>query len=184
MARKIILNLAVSLDGLIEGPKGEYDWCIMDDDMGFDAFLDGLDTVLFGRKSFELFGSQDPASFPSEDERIMFERIARLRKVVFSDSPGISDGQAEQVKRADYVERVKQLKEEDGKDIWLFGGASLVRSFIEEGLIDEYHLAVHPVVLGGGTPLFAQLRERLNLRLKSSRAFRSGVVGLYYESVK
>ncbi len=81
--RKVILSVAITLDGMIEGPNGEYDWCIMEPEMEFDNFLDSVDTVFFGRKSYELFGSPDPASFSSEAEHVLFRQMAGKEKVYF-----------------------------------------------------------------------------------------------------
>lgn len=78
------------------------------------------------------------------------------------------------------VEEVNKLKKKPGKDIWLYGGASLITSFIRFGLVDEFRLFVHPVVLGEGKPLFIDMKERLNLTLVDTKRFSSGVVQLCY----
>jgi dihydrofolate reductase len=177
--RKIILNLAVSLDGFIEGPNGEYDWCILDPEMDFQKFLDSVDAVFYGRKSYELFGNQDPETFGSDFERDTYRRIAEKKKYVFSATlESVPEGDV--LVKGDIKREVDRIRNEEGADIWLFGGASLVEAFIREGLIDEYQLALHPVALGVGKPLFTNLQERLNLRLLGVREFASGVVMLRY----
>ena len=78
----------------------------------------------------------------------------------------------------------KVILQQGGKDIWLYGGASLIKTFIQEGLIDSYRISVHPVALGGGKPLFEDLKARLGLRLIKANTFRSGVVQCIYEPLK
>ncbi|MDQ7862833.1 dihydrofolate reductase family protein [Peribacillus frigoritolerans] len=80
----------------------------------------------------------------------------------------------------DIVEEVNKIKNKPGKDIWLYGGSSLITSFIRLGLVDEFRLSVHPVILGEGKPLFVDIKERLNLNLVNTKSFSSGVVQLCY----
>lgn len=177
--RKIVLSLAVSLDGYIEGPNGEYDWCIVDDDMGFDTYFDRFDCALYGRKSYELFGSQTPEHL-SEDEKTHFEKMLRMKKYVFSDSLKEVNKDDELVRSHEVVEKVNELKNTEGKDIWLFGGSSLVTTFVNHNLIDVYEVALHPIVLGAGKPLFIDIQQRVHLQLESSKPSKSGVVMLTY----
>ena len=78
------------------------------------------------------------------------------------------------------LEEVKKLKNKPGKDIWLYGGASLITTFINLGLVDEFRLSIHPVILGEGKPLFIDIKQRLNLKMVNTRTFSSGVVQLIY----
>ncbi|WP_228376754.1 dihydrofolate reductase family protein [Chryseobacterium formosense] len=82
------------------------------------------------------------------------------------------------------AEKVTEIKQQEGKDIWLYGGASLIKIFIELNLIDVYRISLHPVALGSGKPLFEDLKSRLNLKLLKTNIFRSGVVQLIYKPVK
>jgi dihydrofolate reductase len=77
-------------------------------------------------------------------------------------------------------EEVNKLKNSHGKDIWLYGGAGLITTFIDLGLVDEFRLSVHPVILGKGKPLFKEIKQRFNLKLINTRTFSSGVVQLIY----
>lgn len=181
--RKIILNLAVSLDGMIEGPNGEYDWCIMEPEMAFDQFLEDIDTIFFGRKSYELFGGQNPDSFSSEEERVLFHKMAGKEKYIFSNTLDKAPAKTKLVS-GDFEQQVKDIKHKAGKGIWLFGGSSLVTAFVNAGLIDEYQLSLHPIVLGAGKPLFTDIRQRLQLRLVRQQAYPSGVTGLFYEPLR
>ena len=178
--RKIVLNLAISLDGYIEGPNGEYDWCIMDDDMGFDSFFSSYDFAFYGRKSYELFGHQMPETFTSEEERNAYQQMAAMKKYVFSDTLENVGANDELVRSHQLISKVNELKNQEGKNIWLFGGSSLVTTFVNNNLVDEYVLGLHPIVLGAGKPLFIDIKQRVPLKLVSSVPTKSGVVMLTY----
>ncbi|REA58023.1 dihydrofolate reductase [Dyadobacter luteus] len=178
--KKVILNLAVSLDGFIEGPNGEVDWCIMDDEMGFDAFIDSIDTIFYGRVSYELWGNYQPGSDISEAEKSLWNGIRSKDKFVFSRSE--SPYQNATVISEDLTDKVRQIKSRNGKDIWLYGGAGLTKTFIQLGLVDEYRISVHPVVLGSGKPLFEDINSRIGLTLIDTRVFKSGVIEVVYET--
>ncbi|MEZ2440531.1 dihydrofolate reductase family protein [Chitinophaga sp. RCC_12] len=180
--KKVILNLAVSLDGFIEGPNGEIDWCIMDDDMDFGSFIASIDTIFYGRVSYDAWGNFQPDATTSPAEKEMWEGIHSKNKFVFS-SQSRQDSKATFI-TSDIANRVAEIKRQGGKDIWLYGGASLIKTFINAGLIDVYKVSVHPVVLGAGKPLFEDLKERIGLRLIETNVFKSGVVQLTYEPGK
>ncbi len=164
--RKIILNLAVSLDGFIEGPNGEYDWCFTDQDYNMTEFFKNTDAIFFGRKSYELLMSTEENPYPE------------MMKYVFSRT--LHDlGNATVI--ADNIESaVMEIKNQNGKDIWLFGGAKLVTEFMNLGLIDELMLSIHPILLGGGTPLFVDIHKRIPLTLIKTETFSTGLVQLLY----
>lgn len=177
--RKVILNLAVTLDGFIEGPNGEIDWCIMDDDMNFDAFLSGIDTMFYGRVSYDAWGNFQPDENTSPAEKKMWQSIHSKNKFVFSRQ-NRQDDKATFIS-SDIAEKVTAIKKQPGKDIWLYGGANLIKTFIHSRLIDLYKVSVHPVVLGSGKPLFEDVKERIGLKLINTNVYRSGVVELTYE---
>ncbi|MDG0813976.1 dihydrofolate reductase family protein [Cohnella rhizosphaerae] len=179
MKRKIILDLAVTLDGFIEGKNGEVDWCIMDAEMGFDRFLNSIDTIFYGRKSYDLWGQFTPDQESGEAEKQFWELVHRKEKYVFSRTQKGTGHQAAFI-NDHLVEEVDRIKNKPGKDIWLYGGASLITTFIRLGLVDEFRLSVHPVVLGEGKPLFVDVRQRLNLKWVDTKSFSSGVVQLIY----
>jgi dihydrofolate reductase len=173
--RKIILCVAVSLDGLIEGPNGEYDWCLTDQDYGMTDFMKRIDTIFYGRKSYEMMlgtaqgGNENP--------------FAKVKSYVFSNTLSKPYADTELIS-GDIASEVKTLKNQSGKDIWLWGGASLTTSFLNAGLIDEMILAVHPIVLGAGKPLFQDIDGRKHFMLKSSEAYSSGLVMLRLSKVE
>lgn len=178
-ARRVILDLAVTLDGFIEGPNGEVDWCIMESDMGFTNFLNQIDTILYGRKSYDLWGQYIPKNDDSDNEKEIWKLVHSKKKYVFSRTQKESDNQAILI-NDNIVEEVNKLKKKPGRDIWLYGGASLITTFIKLGLVDEFRLSVHPVILGEGKPLFIDIKEKVNLRLIDTKRFYSGVVQLCY----
>jgi dihydrofolate reductase len=179
MNRRIILDLAVTLDGFIEGNNGEVDWCVMDAEMGFISFLNQIDTILYGRKSYDLWGQYIPDSDNEETENELWDLVHSKEKYVFSRTQRGTDDKAIFIN--DHIlEEVNKLKSKSGKDIWLYGGASLITTFIQLGLVDEFRLSVHPVVLGKGKLLFTDINQRLNLKLVNTRTFSSGVVQLIY----
>lgn len=177
--RKIILDLAVTLDGFIEGTNGEVDWCIMDPEMGFPDFLNQIDTILYGRKSYDLWGQYNPTSEDSIADKEIWELIHSKKKYVFSRTQKETENQTIYI-NDNIFEEVNRLKKTSGKDIWLYGGANLITTFINLGLIDEFRLSIHPVVLGEGKPLFTDLQQRINLQLVNTRSFPSGVVQVIY----
>lgn len=180
--KKIILDLAVTLDGFIEGPNGEIDWCILDEDMDFEGFLSGIDTIFYGRVSYDLWGNCRPDADAGDAEKKLWENVHSKNKVVFTSRPP-DDGNALFI-YSDISAKVAEIKRQKGKDIWLYGGAGLIKTFIELELVDIYRISVHPTVLGKGKPLFEDLKERMELKLIGSNTFKSGVVQLIYTPVK
>lgn len=173
--RKIILGVAVSLDGLIEGPNGEFDWCFTDQDYGMSDFVKSIDAVFYGRKGYEMMLGMEQGGNSNP--------FADIKSYVFSNTVKKPFAGAELVS-GNIVEQVKAIQQQPGKNIWLWGGASLITSFMNAGLIDQMNLAVHPIVLGAGKALFNDINARQHFTLKSSEAYSSGLVMLTYEAKK
>ncbi len=167
--RKVILGLAVSLDSFIEGPNGEYDWCFTDQDYGLSTFFKRVDTVFVGRKTYEMSLGMEGggAGFPKFKEYIFSTTLDKVK-----DGATLING--------DIKAQVQEIKKEKGKDIWLFGGAGLTTSLLNLGLVDELSLAVHPILLGGGKPLFNNIKDRIKLTLVDTKTFSTGLVSLTY----
>jgi dihydrofolate reductase len=168
--RKIILSVAVSLDGFIEGPGGEYDWCFTDQDYGMTAFMKSIDAIFYGRKSYEVMKQMEAGANP----------FLNIKGYVFSNSLTNVDPGFELL-RGDVSTAVRKMKTLKGKDIWLFGGASLTASLMNAGLVDEIGLAIHPILLGAGKPLFSGIKERTNLVLQETKEYSSGLVTVSYK---
>lgn len=168
--RQIVLQLAVSLDGYIEGPNGEFDWCFTDQDYGMSEFFRRIDSVFYGRKSYELvlsMESEAPPGFP------------KLKEYVFSNTmDNVREGAV--LVKGNIKTEVEKIKKEKGKDIWLFGGADLISSLMNLQLVDEIILAVHPVILGAGKALFKEIKERTWLTLTDQKTYPNGLVFLTY----
>jgi dihydrofolate reductase len=167
--RKIILGLAVSLDGFIEGPNGEYDWCFTDQDYGMQDFLQRIDTIFAGRKTYEM-------SLGKEGFDIGFPR---MKEYIFSKTMATAP-EGKTLIKGDIENEVLKIKNGPGKDIWLFGGASLTSSLMNLGLVDEVWLSVHPVILGSGKHLFNNIIKRIHLTLQDTKTYSSGLVSLTY----
>ena len=167
--RKIILQVAVSLDGFIEGPNGEIDWCFTDQDYGLSTFFKRVDTVFVGRKTYEMSSGMEGggAGFPKFKEYIFSTTLNKVK-----DGATLING--------DIKAQVQEIKKEKGKDIWLFGGAGLTTSLLNLGLIDELSLNVHPILLGGGKRLFNNIKDRIKLTLVDTKTFSTGLVSLTY----
>ena len=184
--RKVILTMSVSLDGFIEGPDREIDWHMVDDELHshFNEWLAAMGAFLSGRVTYELMAEFWPtadADPSSTGPMVEFARIWRdMPKIVYSTTLEHADWNTTVVR--DVVpEEVMALKARPGGDLAL-GGADLAAAFMRHDLIDEYRIYVHPIVIGGGKPLFQPSSGvEVVLRLVETRTFGNGVVLLRYE---
>jgi dihydrofolate reductase len=167
--RRIRYQVAMSLDGYIAGPKGEYDWIMMDPEIDFAAMFAEFDTFLIGRKTFETMGSAGHGMFAGK-KVIVFSRTLRQ-----SDHPQVT------IVADEATDMLTSLKAEPGKDIWLFGGGSLFRSLLDAGLVDTVEVAVEPVLLGGGIPLLPPPGKQSKLKLTGHKVYKTGIISLQYE---
>jgi dihydrofolate reductase len=184
--RKLIYSMGVSLDGFIAGRGGEIDWSAPDEELHRFHNQQARETGahLLGKRLYEEMRYWDTAdqnpSLP--DYALEFAHIWKdAPKIVFSRTLEEVEGNARLV-RDDAGEEVARLKEQAGEDLSV-GGAGLASSLIKLGLVDEYRLFVSPVVLGGGTPFFPALDERIDLELVETRTFGSRVVYVRYQRV-
>ncbi len=175
--RKIILDLAVTLDGFIEGPNGEIDWCIFDGEAGdgLNSFLEGIDDIFYGRISYDLWGNYQPAEDEPPALKDLYKAIHSKTKYVFSRTKNGNDGNASFISD-NILQSVQEIKQQPGKDIWLYGGGQLITAFINLGLVDVYRLAIHPVILGAGKPLFQDIKDRVGLTLLGVKTSSSGLM--------
>ena len=185
--RKLIYSFGVSLDGFIAGPEGDIDWSAPDEELHrfHNQQARELGAHLYGRRLYEVMRYWETAEEenPSAPEHVLeFARIWKATpKIVFSSTLEGVEGNARLVKDG-VAEEVVRLKEEPGKDLAV-GGAGLASTCMKLGLIDEYRLFVSPVVVGGGTPFFPAMDERINLDLVETRTFGSRVVYVRYRRV-
>lgn len=191
--RRIVMINWISIDGYFAGTHGEIDWIIRDPevDRALREPRDGSDpsesggsgTMLLGNVTYTLFENSWPpiAKDPNapEDMHKLADEIARMTKIVFSQSRRDVTWENSKLFHGNLVEEVQKLKQEDGTPILIFGSGTIVQQLTEAGLIDEYFIAVTPVILGKGKPLFGDVQKR-NLRLLEARHFESGNVLLRY----
>jgi dihydrofolate reductase len=172
--RPVRYNVAASLDGYVAGPHGSFDWIPDDPTVDFAGLFAKIDTVLLGRKSYEValdMGGELPWT---ADSRV-FVFSSTLRPENHPEVTVVSDHA---------VERVRALREESGDgEIWLFGGGELFRTLLVGGQVDRVEVTVAPVLLGGGTPLLAPRAPQTQLTLIASHQYPSGMVALTYEVV-
>ena len=171
--RRIRYSIAMSLDGFIAGPNGEFDWILTDPEIDFSAMFAQYDTLLIGRKTFIQMQAAGPSgSMPGMDVYV-FSRTLRQQDHV--DVTIVADG-ARQL--------VKGLREGEGKDIALYGGGELFRSLLDAGQVDTVEVAIVPVLLGAGVPLMPPPYHQVPLRLTRQRRLKvSGIVMLEYEII-
>lgn len=198
--RKLTLSMQMSLDGYVEGPAGEMDWFVDDDETWTDMFefFKSIDTVLLGAGMYAEYADywrrvlSDPKARPNE---VQYSKLAeKTEHIVFSNTVKKIDPKAPddynggwkkntRIVKGDFRTEVLKLKQSaTGKDIVLYGGASMASSFIELGLVDEYRLSVNQIILGGGKSLFQKVTKH-SLKLIGSKTYKSGVVLLHYKAV-
>lgn len=182
--RKVIASPFTSLDGFMSEPNGDIGWngAYFDEEMA--AFvrevLENTGTLLFGRVTYEWFAQFWPNEGVKSDPGHAGKMNA-LPKIVFSKTLEKADWNNTRIVRDNVVEEIAGLKQQEGKNMVIDGSPSLIHSFTNLGLIDEFLIRLHPVVLGSGVPLF---KEKVNLKLLEARPLRSGVVILRYQTEK
>lgn len=170
--RKLVLFIAESLDGYIATKNDSLDWLFKvegEEDNGYTQFIESVDTVLFGRRTYDWVMEQEKGKYPYLDQT----------SYVFSRTP-LEDTEDVKFIHQDIVNFTKNIKAEVGKDIWIVGGGELLYTFLKEKLVDELIITVAPVILGEGIPLFKAGDYRLDLTLLSTQTFNQ-FVQLHYK---
>ena len=168
--RRVRYSVAMSLDGYIADPKGGYDWIVMDPEIDFDAMFKDFDTILIGRKSWEVTRQGGAGGAMPGIKTYVISRTLRQNEV--TDATVSSDP----------AKTVAELRKQPGKDIWLFGGGELFKSMLELGLVNGVEVGVMPVLLGGGIPMLPSPAMRAKLKLVKHQVYpKTGTVGLTYE---
>ena len=172
-SRKVILYIAMSLDGYIAKPNDNLDFLSIvqkeGEDYGYTDFINSVDTVILGRKTYDWVMKQVP-EFPHADKNVYI--------ITRTPQPGI--GKTE-FYSGDLGELVLQLKGAGGKNIFIDGGAEVVNEFLRQDLIDEFIISIIPVLVGNGTRLFAEGRPEQKLKLVDTKQFDTGLAQLHYK---
>ena len=185
--RRLKLQVQVTVDGFIAGPSGEMDWMIWDWDEELKRFVNGLtepiDCIVLGRVLAQGFIPTWQSRAEDKDTADAFShKMVNTQKVVFTKTmQKLSEWKNTVVANGDLVEEIKNLKAQPGSDIIAYGGGTFVSSLIEHNLIDEYHLFINPVAIGGGMPIFTQIKEKLKLKLINATSFPCGIALLSFK---
>lgn len=191
MTRKVVCSMGVSLDGYVVGPDGGFDWSTPDEEV-FRAATDEvrhLGVHFLGRRLYETMSywetaDQDPSLAASAPELEFAAIWRRLPKVVFSTTLPSVQGSRTELANGDLAEEVARWRAEPGEGDIAVGGAGLIAAAAAAGVVDEYRLRVHPVLVGGGTPFFPRDERRVDLELVETRTFGARVVSLRYRVVR
>lgn len=168
--RPVRYNVAASLDGYLAGPGGDFDWIPMDPSVDFAAIFAKIDTILLGRRSFEVALQGEELPWTVDTRLYVFSRTLRAE-----DHPDVT------IVRENAGSTVAELRAEEGDgEIWLYGGGELFRDLLAEGQVDRVEVTVVPILLGEGVPLLPPTSVRTELQLLDTHVYPSGMVTLAY----
>lgn len=172
----------VTLDGYFEGPNKELDWHLVDEDFFEFAIeqLNEIDTILFGRITYEMMESYWTTPSAIANDPIIAGKMNNTFKIVFSKTLDKAEWNNTKLIKENISEEISKLKQQPGKDLIIFGSSNLSISLIDHELIDEFRIIISPVYLGKGKSLFTGIHDKLNLKLLKTKVFKSGNVLLYY----
>ena len=176
--RKIIVSVATSADGFLARLDGSVDWLdrpTPKGNYGMGAFYQSIDTILWGRKTFDMALGFQEKGIPGSAFDTGVKNYVFTHELPSSAPPMGVEFVNQPIKK--FASRLRPKK---GKDIWMMGGASLIASFLDQGEVDEFILSVIPVLIGEGIPLLAPRHRTVPLKLLASKKFADGVVKLHY----
>ncbi len=181
--RKLTAYNFLTLNGFFKGPNEDTNWHTHGEEEArySEESLAQGNVLLFGRKTYEMMVS----FWPTPQAKELFPKVAegmnKAEKIVFSRSPFEPAWENTRVISGDIVAKIQEIKRSPGKDMAILGSGSLITLFTDHGFIDAYQFMVDPVAIPDGTPVFSNIKQKLNLRLTGSKVFNSGVVLLNYE---
>jgi dihydrofolate reductase len=185
--KRLVLGMHVSLDGYVAGVNGEMNWIRFDEELfAFGKqWTDSADTALYGKNTYLMMDGYWPTAADKPDAgQHDIDHAAwymSVQKFVISSSLKNENASKTTFIDSNIIENIKKIKQQDGKNIMMYGSPSVVHALSRENLIDEYVLFVNPILLGQGIPLFKDLKDRTKLDLVSSKSFSTGVVCLHYK---
>jgi dihydrofolate reductase len=181
MSKLILFNM-VTVDGFFEGPDRELDWHNVDGEFNEYAKeqLNSAGTLIFGRLTYEIMAAWWPTPEGLKDDPVIAQKMNSLPKLVFSRTLDVAAWENTTIIKEKFEQKIKHLKQETTKDIFIMGSAELASSFRRLNLIDEYRIIINPLLMGKGNPLFKEWNTRLKLRLVRVKEFKSGNVLLCY----
>ncbi len=184
--RKLKVQVQISIDGFIGGTNGEMDWVLFNwsDDLKdyVSTLTDSIDTILLGRKLAEGFIPYWTNSLKSDSPAEGADIFVQTPKIVFTKTLDECPWENTTLAKGDLQQEITSLKQRDGKDMMVYGGASFLTSLLEHQLIDELHLFINPIAIGKGLPIFHQLQQKQNYTLIQARSFDCGIVALTYQT--
>jgi dihydrofolate reductase len=171
--RKIILALGISIDGYIARPDGTFDFLFMPRDFSMAEFFASIDTGIMGRKTYDVAKAQGEGGFGPKIKTYVLSRTL---------PPGEREGKT--FVNVSPQALVEEIRQHQGKDVWLMGGGEVARDFLKVDLVDELHLGVVPVLLGEGLPLFPGGFPQRNFELIENKSFSRGLISLKYKRLR
>jgi len=181
--RKVTVFNFITLNGYSEGTHGDFSWHkhgAEESEYSAEGLKSG-NILLFGRVTYEIMASYWPTENAITTFPIVAEGMNKAEKIVFSRTLKKAGWNNTRLVKDNIAEEIKNMKKMPGKDMTLLGSGSIVTQFAEQGLIDEYHIMVDPVVIGNGTTMFKDIKHKLDLTLTATRTFKSGAVILSYK---
>jgi len=184
--RKLNVFNLVTLDGYFAGEGGDISWHMVDEEFQelAKAASNSGNTLLFGRKTYQLMESYWPTPEALKNDPIVAKGMNSAQKIVFSRTLEKADWNNTRLVKDDMLAEVRKLKQGAGKDLTVLGSGSIVAQLAQEGLIDEYQVLLNPVVIGKGRTMFEGVRDKIALKLIKTRTFGNGNVLLTYEKAR
>jgi dihydrofolate reductase len=185
MGKLYVFNF-VTLNGCFEGPKGDISWHRhgAEENKFAAKNLKSGSILLFGRVTYEMMANYWPTPIAVKNDPIVAKGMNNAEKIVFSKTLKKVEWNNTRLVKSNIVAEIRKLKKTSGKNMTLLGSGSILTLFAEHNLIDEYQIMVDPVVIVKGTPVFKNIKNKLDLKLTRTRAFKSGVVLLCYKPLK
>lgn len=171
-----------TLDGFFSGPNGEINWHMVNEEFNTYSIelINTVDTILFGRVTYELMAAYWPTSAAAADNPLVADNLNCMAKLVVSQKLNHPKWNNSRVIRGDLVSEISLLKQQPGKDIVIYGSGTIVRTLASANLIDDFRLFVCPIMLGKGISLFSRMSKSLHLHLHDTKTLSNGVVLLHY----